>query len=107
SLGGGRAFQTKTGDRTWVAWDASRDPVQVLTAVSQGTPGAPASCCPGCTPCDAGAGTPACPAGGSAPHVDKFPAPGFPDIPAPAVCACTDDCAAQTKKQLPAHCARA
>src|ERR1044071_6957031 len=31
SLGGGRAFQTKTGDRNWVAWDASRDPVQVLT----------------------------------------------------------------------------
>ncbi|HEY6180430.1 MAG TPA: hypothetical protein VIX73_38570 [Kofleriaceae bacterium] len=104
SLGGGRAFQTKTGDRTWIGWDGSRDPVQVLTAVSQGAPGAPASCCPGCTPCDAGAGTPACPAGGSAPHVDKFPAPGFPDITGPAVCGCTAVCAAQGKGGMPADC---
>lgn len=104
SLGGGRAFLTRSGDRTWIAWEASRDPVQVLNAVNQGTPGAPAACCLGCAPCDAGAGTPACPAGGGPPRVDKFPAPGFPDIPGPAICACTDVCAAAGKKQVPADC---
>ncbi|HEX7843769.1 MAG TPA: hypothetical protein VF469_40120, partial [Kofleriaceae bacterium] len=106
SLGGGRAFQTKVDGRAIVAWDASRDPLQVLTAVGQGQTGnPPESCCPGCAPCDAGAGTPACPAGGgSPPHEDKFPAPGFPDVLGPAVCACSDVCPARDRKQLPTDC---
>lgn len=104
ALGGGRAFTSKLGDRTLVAWDASRDPVQVLGAVTQGSATA-VSCCPGCSPCDAGAGTPACPAGGgSSPHVDKFPAAGFPDVPGPAVCACSEVCPAHDRKQLPTDC---
>jgi hypothetical protein len=105
TLGGGRAFASKLGDRTLVAWDASRDPAQVITAVGQGTGPGAATCCPGCAACDAGAGTPACPAGGGAtPHVDTFPAAGFPDVLGPAVCACSDVCAAQTAKKLPAEC---
>jgi hypothetical protein len=103
ALGGGRAFTTKLGDRTLVAWDASRDPTQVLSAIPQGGAN-DVSCCPGCSPCDT-AGTPACPAGGgSAPHVDTFPAPGFPDVQGPAVCACSDVCPARDRKQLPIDC---
>jgi hypothetical protein len=106
SLGGGRAFQAKVGDRTMVAWDNSRDPLEVLTAVSQpGASAVPGSCCPGCSPCDAGAGTPACPAGGGEPpKVDVLPAAGFPDLPGPAVCSCARVCLAHANKTLPADC---
>lgn len=104
SLGGGRAFTSKFGERTLVAWDASRDSAQVLPAVNQGTAGSGGSCCPGCAACDT-AGAPACPAGGgSPPHVDTFPAAGFPDLLGPAICACSDVCAAQASKKLPAEC---
>jgi hypothetical protein len=105
SLGGGRAFTSKLGDRTLVAWDESRDSAQVIAAVNHGAAASGDACCPGCAPCDAGAGTPACPAGGGAPpHVDTFPAPGFPDVLGPAVCACSDVCSAQAGKRLPADC---
>jgi hypothetical protein len=104
ALGGGRAFQTKVGERSIIAWDTSRDPMQVLSSVGQGASGAaPEACCPGCTACDAGAGTPACPAGGGTPpQLGVFPAPGFPDEKGPAVCSCSDVCAARAK--LPADC---
>jgi hypothetical protein len=105
SLGGGRAFTSKLGDRALVAWDASRNSAQVIAAVIQGPAATGGSCCPGCAVCDAGAGTPACPAGGGAPpHVDTFPAAGFPDLQGPAVCACGDVCSAQAGKQLPVDC---
>lgn len=107
ALGGGRAFTAQVGTRKWIAWDASRDLVQAVTAVSQAgsTPGMDAACCPGCTACDTGAGSPACPAGDSAPpHVDTYPAPGYLDTAGPAVCSCTEVCAAKARKELPDAC---
>lgn len=108
SLGGGRAFQTRVGDRSIIAWDSSRDPMQVLSAVGQGAAGAPPeSCCPGCTPCDAGAGTPACPAGGGTPpQLGAFPTPGFPDEKGPAACSCSDVCAARARLPADCYCAK-
>jgi hypothetical protein len=105
SIGGGPAFRASTDSRTWIIWDDSRDPQQVLSAIAQGT-GAPGDtqCCPGCSTCDPANPGPQCPAAGSAPRSDKAPAPGFPPLPGPQVCACDKVCPAHASHQLPDTC---
>ncbi|TMQ11703.1 MAG: hypothetical protein E6J90_33850 [Deltaproteobacteria bacterium] len=103
-VGGGLAFQGRSGKFTLVEWDASRTPQQVIAAVNQGaaTGASPVACCPGCAACDPATAGAKCT--GAPPRVDKAPAPGFLPLPGPAVCTCDAVCAAKANKQVPADC---
>ncbi|TMQ13750.1 MAG: hypothetical protein E6J91_17535 [Deltaproteobacteria bacterium] len=103
-VGGGLAFQGRSGKFTLVEWDASRTPQQVIAAVNQGaaTGASPVACCPGCAACHPATAGAKCT--GAPPRVDKAPAPGFLPLPGPAVCTCDAVCAAKANKQVPADC---